>query len=50
MEGRAKMTAKEELKDLISKMNEEQFRRFIVQMRLALFGEAVEADRQKECQ
>lgn len=44
------MTAKEELKDLISKMNEEQFRRFIVQMRLALFGEAVEADHQKECQ
>ena len=44
------MTAKEELKDLISKMNGEQFRWFIVQMQLVLFGEAVEADRQKECQ
>ena len=50
MRGSTEMTAKEELKDLISKMNEEQFRRFIDQMRLVLFGEAVEADHQKESQ
>lgn len=44
------MTAKEELKELISKMNEDQFRWFIGQMQLVLFGEAAEADHLKECQ
>ena len=50
MRGSAEMTAKEELKKLISEMNAEQFRWFIDQMQLVLFGEAVEADRRKECQ
>lgn len=50
MEGRAKMTAKEELKKLISKMDEEQFQRFIDKIQCVLSEEAVVPVLRKECQ
>lgn len=50
MEGRTKMTAKEELKKLISKMDEEQFQRFIDEIQCVLSEEAVAPALRKECQ
>ena len=41
------MTAKEELKELIAKMNVDQFEWFIDQVRLVLYEEAGRPDPQK---